>query len=141
MLVFAISGTLFMLAAGFVAVGLRTLDSADRHAVGARERFVAAFGTRQLPAGLLVQTYETLSRRAAPRAWDIRPGDRLAEVLGMSALDVEDVALLVVARCEGRIPTARDLDRLDARVRTVEDLVEFLVPFCDTASATRVKRA
>jgi hypothetical protein len=68
-----------------------------------------------------------------PSVREIRPADRMGETLGMSDMDVEDVALLIAARCEARIPTARDLDELGARARTVDDLVRFLAPFCTTA--------
>ena len=49
--------------------------------------------------------------------------------LGFSRMDAEDVALLIAARCQGRIPSAHALDVLDDSVRTVEDLLTFLHPF------------
>ena len=93
----------------------------------------AAFDGSAIPAELLVQAYETLSRRVGTTIREVRPADRMAEQLGLSDVDVEDVALLIAARCEARIPTAHDLDELDARVRTVEDLIRFLAPFCTRA--------
>ena len=133
MLELAIFATLLVLAAGFVTGGARALAQADRREIGGRGRFLSAFDGRTIPAELLVQTYETLSRRVGPMGRDIRPADRLADGLGLTSTDIEDVALLVAARCEARIPTAHDLDELDGRVRTVDDLVQFLAPFCDSA--------
>lgn len=141
MLVLAVIATLSLVAAAFSAVGSHAIDHANRQEIGGRDRFVAAFGRRhRFPAALLAQTYDILSRRTTPPVRDLRPADRLDLTLGMSAADVEDVALLVAARCEGRIPTARDLDELDAHVRTVHDLVGFLVPFCAPAPARRAAR-
>jgi hypothetical protein len=136
-LVLACIATLTVLAAGFVQAGTRALQQANRREFGGRKRFVAEYGGRGVPAEVLAQTYDTLSRRLPPKAGELRPDDRLGESLGMSAMDVEDVALLVAARCDGRIPTAHDLDELDREVRTVDDLVQFLAPFCRGGSAPR----
>ena len=130
MLELAIFATMVVLATGFVAAGSRALARADIREAGGRDRFVAAFEGSGAPRELLVQVYETLARRAVGPARDVRPGDRLAENLGMTEMDVEDAALLVAARCEAHIPCAHDLDELDARVRTVDELVRFLAPFC-----------
>ena len=133
MLELAILATLVVSATAFVAAGSRALSRAERGELGGRRRFLAAFDGSTLPAELLVQAYETLARRVGPSVREIRPADRMGETLGMSDMDVEDVALLIAARCEARIPTARDLDELGARARTVDDLVRFLAPFCTTA--------
>ena len=138
MLPFAVFATLLLLATGFVVAGSRALGVANRRELGGRNSFLARFDGTGIPADLLVQAYETLSRRAAHHVRDIRPADRLAENLGMSAADTEDVALLVAARCEARIPRAHDLDELDDRVRTVNDLVHFLVQFYEPARNRRV---
>jgi hypothetical protein len=42
------------------------------------------------------------------------------------------MALVIVARCGGRIPSAAELDDLETGVTTVEDLVMYLTPFCRT---------
>jgi len=129
----------FVLAAGFVLASSRTITRAERAEsdTAARRRFLAAFDARgaagRAPADLLVQTYETLARRldaGLPRQ-ALRPGARLAADLGLSAADVEDVALLVVARCDGRLPHARDLDVLHHEAETVEELVRFLGQFVE----------
>jgi hypothetical protein len=132
-LALAIVASLLIAAVGFAAAGARALNRADRREIGGRGRFLSAFDGSAIPAELLVQAYETLSRRVAPAARDIRPADRMVEQLGLTDVDVEDVALLIAARCEARIPTAHDLDELGARVRTVDDLVRFLAPFCTRA--------
>ncbi len=138
MLQFALFATFLLLATGFVVAGSRALGAANRRELGGRNSFLAKFDGTGIPAALLVQAYETLSRRVSAEVRDIRPGDRLAENFRLSAADVEDVALLVAARCEARIPTAHDLDELDARVRTVDDLVRFLARFYEPANLTRV---
>lgn len=130
MIATSIFATLVVLSAGFVAVGARALDRANRRELGGRGRFLSAFDGEGLPAELLVQAYETLSRRVGPNVRDIRPSDRLGPGFGLTEMDVEDVALLVAARSDARIPTSHDLDELDLRVETVADLVRFLAPFC-----------
>ena len=140
MLQFAVFATFLLLAAGFVLGGTRALNGANRRELGGRNSFLAKFDGSGIPAVLLVQAYETLSRRVSQEIRDIRPGDRLAENFGMSQADMEDVALLVAARSEARIPTAHELDELDERVRTVDDLVRFLAELNEPARATRLAR-
>lgn len=133
-----------LLAVSFALAGSRAVTRAGRTeaATAARHRFLAAFDARaagagRAPADLLVQTYETLATRigdAAPRA-DLRPGARLGADLGLGRADVEDVALLIAARCEARLPRGRDLDVLHREVDTVEQLVDHLVPFLAGATA------
>ncbi len=124
-----VAATLLALAAGFVLLMQRRLRAPDEHDTTRRHDFLAAFDGETLPADLLVQTYEALSRRL-PAGRAILPASRLAQDCGLGPFDVEDLALLVAARTRGRIPTARDLDALDASVVTVGDLVRFLAPFC-----------
>ncbi|MDF1502308.1 hypothetical protein [Roseisolibacter sp. H3M3-2] len=120
---------LLLVAAAFAAASSRTISAAARHDELGRHRFLSAFNGRRLPAELLVQTYEALSRRVGAPAVALVPATALAGDLGLTRMDAEDLALLIAARCEGRIPTAHDLDVLDDSVRTVEDLLEFLHPF------------
>ena len=138
---FAIFTTFVLLATGFVVAGTRALNLANRRELGGRNSFLAKFDGSGIPAVLLVQAYETLSRRVSQEIRDIRPGDRLAENLGMTQADMEDVALLVAARSEARIPTAHELDELDARVRTVDDLVRFLAELYQPARTMRSANA
>jgi hypothetical protein len=138
---FAVFATFLLLATGFLVAGSRALDSANRRELGGRNTFLARFDGTGIPADLLVQAYETLSRRVSAEVRDIRPGDRLVENFGMTAADMEDVALLVAARCEARIPSAHELDELDARVRTVDDLVRFLVQFYEPSRVARAASA
>jgi hypothetical protein len=122
-------------ALAFTLAGSRAVSRAGRAeaATAARHRFLAAFDARGAgaPADLLVQTYETLAGRldgGVPHG-ELRPGARFREDLGLEPADVEDVALLVAARCEGRIPRGRDLDALTREVATVEQLVDYLTRF------------
>jgi hypothetical protein len=121
--------TLLLLACTFATVSSRTISAATRHDELGRHRFLSAFGSHRFPAELLVHTFEALDRRVGARSVTLGPATALGEDLGLTRLDAEDVALLVAARCDGRIPTARDLDLLDDEVRTVEDLLVFLHPF------------
>jgi hypothetical protein len=132
----------FVLAGAFTVAALRAITRSGRAeaATAARHRFLAAFDARggaRLPADLLIQTYETLARRlddGVPHG-ELRPGAQLSADLGLDRADVEDVALLVTARCEARLPRGRDLDALHREVATVEDLVEYLARFADAPAA------
>jgi hypothetical protein len=137
---FALFASFALLATAFVGAGFRALERANRREMGGRNSFLARFDGTGIPADLLVQAYETLSRRVSQDVRDIRPGDRLIETFGLSAADMEDVALLVAARCQARIPKAHELDELDARVRTVDDLVRFLARFYEPTRAGRAAR-
>jgi hypothetical protein len=77
---------------------------------------------------VLAHTYDALHRRRGRPV--IRAGDELADTFGLSRLDVEDLALVVIARCGGRIPSAMDLDQLGRTVRSVDDLVAYVMTFC-----------
>ncbi len=130
MLPLAIVATLVAVAVAFAIVSSRTITAAaSRRDELGRHRFLSAFNSHGLPAELLVQTYEALSRRIAAPTLVLGPATTLAGELGLTRIDAEDLALLIAARCEGRIPTAHDLDVLDDSVRTVEDLLAFLHPF------------
>ena len=135
MLQIAIVATLLIVAVAFALASSRTISAAAHRDELGRHRFLSAFTGHRLPAEMLVQAYDALSRRISAPNVAITPGTRLAEDLGLTRADAEDVALLIAARCEGRIPCARDLDQLDMAVHTVEDLLNFLEPFCDVAVA------
>jgi hypothetical protein len=135
MLQIAILATMLFVAIAFAVASSRTIEAAAQHDELGRHRFLSTFNRHRLPAEMLVQAYDALSRRVSAPGVAITPGARLAEDLGLTRTDAEDVALLIAARCEGRIPGARDLDQLDMAVHTVEDLLNFLEPFCDVAIA------
>jgi hypothetical protein len=126
------------LAGGFTLVASRVVTRAGRAEAdaSARQRFVAAFDARDtgaagIPAALVVQTFETLAARVGDQISpaSLRPDARLEADLGLGAADVEDVALLVAAHCNGRIPRERDLDALHREVETVGELIDYLAPF------------
>ncbi len=127
-----------VLAGAFAVAASRAITRAGRAdaATAARHRFLSAFDARgagRLPADLLVQTFETLARRldgGVPHG-ELRPGAALAADLGLGRGDIEDVALLVAARCELRLPRGRDLDALHQEVTTVEEFVEYLARFTE----------
>lgn len=135
MLQLSIIATLLLVAVGFAYVSSRTISAAAQHDELGRHRFLSAFAAHRLPAELLIQAYDALSRRISAPTAPITPASRLADDLGLTRMDAEDLALLIAARCEGRIPGAHDLDTLDDSVRTVEDLLLFLTPFCSVAIA------
>lgn len=117
---------LVALAAAFAVATTRALHAPSEAETDRRHDFLAAYDGMGFPADLLVQCYEQLARRVGARRGAIVPGARLAEDLGLDATDVEDVAVLVLARVQGRVPAVRDLDRLDLTVRTVDELVHLL---------------
>lgn len=129
MLQIVIVVALLVVALTFAAVSSRTISAAAQRDELGRHRFLSAFAGHRLPAELLIQAYDALSRRVGPPGVTLGPATELAGDLGFSRMDAEDLALLIAARCEGRIPTASDLDHLDDSVRTVEDLLLFLHPF------------
>jgi len=126
----AIVTALLITAVAFALFSSRTIDRADSRDEVARHLFLAAFDGSGAPAELLIHLFEALRRRVPGTVAVLRPGDQLAALYGFTQADAEDVALLVAARAEVRIPEAHDLDVLDAHVRTVADLVRFLMPFC-----------
>jgi hypothetical protein len=121
-----------------VALGLALAHSGRRRARDARgtaERaaFTHRFAQEEVPDDLLTHTYDALHRRLPGEDVDVQPTDRIRSVYRLSRLDLEDMALVIVARCGGRIPSAAELDDLETHVATVEDLVLYLTPFCRTA--------
>lgn len=129
-------------AIGFAAVSIRALARTDGvFDMPARREFLSEFDDDRLPANMLVEAYEALGRRIGGRGRRVTRSARLLADLGLTAADVEDVALLVAARCEGRLPVADDLNTLDASVRTVGDLIRFLTPFCSEKRGPRGRLA
>ncbi len=98
-------------------------------------QFKASFPGRDLPDALLEQTYAHLvERREAvgdnnEAHFMVAPGHNLRTVYHMDGLDVEDAVLLIADRATVRLPKAHDLDDLKGKVQTVQDMVEFLVPY------------
>lgn len=142
MLPIAILSLLLVGATGFAVASVRAL--APRHGaldVPWRRQFLSEFDGEGLSANVLVETYEALGRRTVGRGARVMRGADLSADLGLSAADVEDVALLVVARCDGSLPTAADLNALDHAVRTVGELVRFVTPFCTAPGSGRARLA
>ena len=126
----AIVTALLLTAVLFALVSSRAIDSADSRDEVARHLFLASFDGSGVAPSLLLEVFEALRRRV-PQGVDVmRPADQLAATYGFTQEDAEDVVLLVAARSEGHLPGPADLDRLGQQVRTVADLVRFLVPFC-----------
>lgn len=144
MLLLATFCLLAVTAAGFGLTASREIARAGRaeRDTAARHRFLSAFdgrgaGAHRVPAELLVQTFETIGARTAAPVAALHPGARLDTDLGLTRTDIEDAALLVVARCEAPLPYARDLDALAREVTTVEGFVRFLAPFVDGTPVAR----
>lgn len=125
----AIVTALLVTAVVFALVSSRAIDRADSRDDVARHLFLAAFDGSGAPAELLVHTFEALRPRVPQHVDVMRPADHLAALYGFTQEDAEDVALLVAARMQGDLPTVSDLDRFDDQVRTVADLVRYLMPF------------
>jgi hypothetical protein len=134
----AIVTALLLTAVGFALISSRAIDRADSRDDVARHLFLAGFDGSGVPTTLLLHVFEALRRRVPPGVDVMRPADQLAALYGFTQADAEDVVLLVAARAEGHIPTAADLDRLGEQVRTVADLVRFLVPFCTPTPAPEI---
>ena len=126
----AIVTALLLTAVAFALVSSRAIDHADARDDVARHLFLAAFDGTGVPTELLLEVFDALRRRVPPAVTVMRPADQLASTYAFSQADAEDIVLIVAARSEGILPTAADLDRMGAQVRTVADLVRFLVPFC-----------
>ena len=129
----AIVTALLLTAVLFALVSSRTIDQADSRDEVARHLFLAGFDGSGVSSTLLLNVFEALRRRVPPDVDVMRPADHLAAMYGFTQADAEDVVLLVAAQGEGHLPTPTDLDRLGEQVRTVADLVRFLVPFFDVA--------
>lgn len=126
----AIVTALLLTAVLFALVSSRTIDRADAGDEVARHLFLAGFDGAGVPSTLLLELFEALRRRVPPGVDVMRPADQLAGTYGFTQADAEDIVLLVASRVDGHIPSPSDLDRMGAQVRTVGDLVRFLVPFC-----------
>ena len=140
MLSIAIIALLLVGATGFAIASIRALAEPDSaHDMPARRRFLAEFDG--VPANLLVETYEAIGRRLSAPGQRVTRDARLGADLALTAADIEDIALLVTARCDGQLPTAADLNRLDRSVETVSELIGFLRPFCAPGQSGRSHRA
>lgn len=105
---------------------------ADHSLDASRDRFRATFLGAGLRGDVLDGVHAALVSRVEPHVlqWHpLAPATRLVADLALSPADVEDVALIVAAELGGHIPTAVELDTLDAPVATVETLARF-VAFC-----------
>ena len=138
----AILALLLVVAAGFAAASLRALARTGGLVdMPSRREFLAEFDGEGLPANMLVEAYEALGRRLNGQGGRVTRGANLVADLGLTAPDVEDIALLVAARCEGRLPETADLDALDTSVHTVGELISFLTPFCAERRGPRARLA
>lgn len=121
---------LLLVALGFVTLTARRMRAAELADPIGRARFAAAFDGEGISPILLGHAYDALRRRLEQStATDVDPTTELRAGLHLTRLDVEDVALLAIARTHGRIPRGEDLDRMDVEVRTAGDLVRFLAPY------------
>jgi hypothetical protein len=125
----AIVTALLITAVAFALFSSRAIDRADSRDEVARYLFLAAFDGSGVSRELLVHVFDALRPRVPHHVDVMRPADGLATMYRFTQADAEDIALLVASRADGDLPTAADLDRLAAEVRTVADLVRFLVPF------------
>jgi hypothetical protein len=111
------------------------------HQRDGRAQFLASFPGRAYPEALLRQTYAYLVERREAAGDDdgqhftVAPGHDLRTVYHLDGLDIEDAVLVIADRASVRLPRAHDLDDLKGRVATVQDLVEFLVPYFQDDSA------
>ena len=137
----AIVTALLLTAVVFALVSSRAIDRADSRDDVARHLFLAGFDGSGVSTELLLEVFHALRRRVPPGVDVMRPADQLAATYGFTQADAEDIVLIVAARSEGHLPTAADLDRLGAQVRTTADLVRFLVPFCMPEPGPRLYKA
>lgn len=88
------------------------------------------------PEPLVAGVFAFLSERHgdAGGSSTVNPGDDLARDHRLVALDLEDAVVVIADRTGARIPAPRDLDALAEQVRTVEDLLRFLLPFYRSAT-------
>lgn len=86
------------------------------------------------PEALVAQVFAFLADRHGDTEGrtTVNPADDLARDHRLAALDLEDAVLVIADRAGARLPGARDLDVLTGRVRTVEELLQFLLPFFRT---------
>jgi hypothetical protein len=111
----------------FTARRLRLVETADP--VG-RSRFATAFDGEGIAPALVGHAYDALRRRRHEGPGDLTHATDLYADLRLTRLDIEDIALLAIARTHGRIPTGEDLDALDAEVHTAGELVRFCARYC-----------
>jgi hypothetical protein len=123
------------LAVGFTVAAARAVSHAGRAeaAAAARGRFLLAVEARggdgaTMPAGVAAEAFDTIAAHLDDDipVRDVRPGARLAADLRLEQATVEDVALLIAARCDARLPRGRDLDALHREVTTVEQLIAYV---------------
>lgn len=133
--ILAVVVTLVLLLAG-VGVARSRNRSLAVHDRDAFDRFAAECADR-FPEPVVRHTFDFLAERhgAMPAHAVVRLGDDLRKAHGLVELDLEDAVVLIADRVGGRLPAARDLDELDGRVRTVEDLMRFLAPFAPAEGA------
>ena len=125
---------LLLVAVGFVMLTARRMRAAEQADPIGRARFTAEFADERISPILLGHTYDALRRRLDGHG-DLTPHTDLYAELHLTRLDVEDVALLAIARTHGRLPRGDDLDRMDVEVRTAGDLARFMAPFAPQVRA------
>jgi hypothetical protein len=132
-LVISLVGGSLLVALSLALTWSERLRARAAQADAGRLAFAEHFRPRDVPDDVLTHSYDALRRRLPDAPAPVAPADQLRGEYRLSRLDVEDMALVIVARCGGRIPTGRELDDLQEDVVTVEDLVLYLTPFCRTA--------
>jgi hypothetical protein len=133
---------LIVLAGGlFYVLRLRSKAYRRVHVKDGLTQFKASFPGRRIPDALLEQTYAHLIERReavgddADEHFIVAPGHDLRTVYHLDGLDIEDAVLVIADRASARLPRAHDLDDLKGKVRTVQDLVQFLEPYFQLESA------
>ncbi|MBL0939444.1 MAG: hypothetical protein IBJ03_11140 [Gemmatimonadaceae bacterium] len=123
------------IAIGVLLIGLFALIRARRLTKASIERdglsrFRDSFGGRY-PEILISQVYMYLAEQhgAVEPHYIVNPQDDLDRVYGLADLDLEDAVLVIADRAGARLPRANELDELKTRVRTVEDLLQYLEPY------------
>lgn len=123
------------IALGVLLIGLFALIRARRLTRASIERdglsrFRDNFGGRY-PEILIAQVYTYLAEQhgAVEPHYIVNPQDDLDRVYGLADLDLEDAVLVIADRAGARLPRANELDELKTRVRTVEDLLQYLEPY------------
>jgi hypothetical protein len=128
-------GLIVLLAGSYYAVRSRRISGERSHERDALAQFLASFSGRRLPESLLRHSFTYLLERSRAagdlneQRFVVAPGHDLRTVYHLDDLDIEDAALVIADRARVRLPRAHELDELRHRVRTVQDLVEFLEPY------------
>jgi hypothetical protein len=125
-----IVSALLVVALACVRVTARRLRAADAADPAARARFAAAFAGEGIEPALVAHAYDALRRRRNELPGELTEHTDLYRELRLTRLDVEDIALLAVARAHGRLPGGEELDAIDVEVRTAGELVRHLARFC-----------